>query len=62
MLVPMAPAIAFDEFEWNAAAQARAVGKTVASCAVNPVRHSTWAMAGMPSRLLSINSRFIEAS
>ena len=51
MLVPMAAAMFATSTGSKLAPQASGVGKMVADQAAKPVRHSSWATAGMPSRL-----------
>ena len=47
---PIAAAIRSTRSGSNVAPQAIAAGYTVAPNVVNPVRHSSWTRAGMPSR------------
>ena len=52
MLAPIAAAISRTRSGSNEAPHASGVGKAVAVQAAKPVRHSSWAIAGMPNRLL----------
>ena len=51
MLVPIAAAISPTSPGSKVAPQASGVGKIVAVQAAKPVRHSSWATAGMPNLL-----------
>ena len=51
MLSPIARVIRSTSSGSKVADHASAVGKTVAPKVVNPVRHSSWAIAGTPSRV-----------
>ncbi len=55
---PIAAAISVTSSGSNAAPQASGVGKVAAFHADSPVRHSSWTIAGMPSRVPVTRSRW----